>query len=95
MGHYVSACSRNTFVERWRRNGNESEPTTTGATFMITDGDSKPEGISEEESSDDEQMFLFNMIYKSIKTAKKHIINSMWMLLDSTSAVNIFSNRKM
>jgi hypothetical protein len=61
-----------------------------------------PEAEEEEESNDDEvsddnddddMHFLFHM-NDNVTLSSAHMIDQNWILLDSKSAVNIFSNKK-
>ena len=64
----------------------------TGAGFLMID---ENEENNKEEEDAEETMFSFNMMDETVRIDKKHLINPMWILLDSASTVNMFSNMKL
>ena len=86
-GHYAHSCTN---THRTRQQGAAPPaPATTGATFLMAENNEK------EEEDGEETMFSFNMTDESVCIEKRHLINPMFILLDSASTVNIFSNRKL
>ena len=86
MGHCAGDCT-NATVQRGR-------PPKTAVTLLMTAKESE-----EYEDNDDdveESGFSFNMVGgKRVNIEKRHLLNPMWILLDSVSTVNIFSNKSL
>jgi hypothetical protein len=91
LGHYAGDCT-NAHVRRGQPPANGPAPEVNLHMHGATDD------YDEDDDEVEETGFSFNMIDgngKSVSIEKKHILNPMWILLDSASTVSIFANKSL
>jgi hypothetical protein len=88
MGYYARYCvlpfvrrGRNTGVQLFQHDVSDEE-------------DDDDHDDDNDDDDDDDINFTFHLNDDTVTIAPKHMINQNWILLDSESIVNIFSNKK-
>jgi hypothetical protein len=84
MGHYARYCEL-PYVRRGQ---------STGAQLFQRDVDDDEEDDDDDDDDGDDINFTFHLNDDTVTIALKHTINQNWVLLNSDSTVNIFSNKK-